>query len=167
MVGPMADRDGNGWVTCAQGHRHWGKFGAAGLLAYAPDPVDGIIRVLLQRRSWWGNYGGSWGPPGGARDSHESAAAAAVREAEEECALPPGAVSMLGVLDDDHGGWSYQTVIASAPRPVPVRPVSTETSQVAWVGAADVAALKLHPGFAAQWPVLGLCRLCPVQFGFV
>ena len=21
---------GNGWVTCEQGHRHWGLFGAAG-----------------------------------------------------------------------------------------------------------------------------------------
>jgi 8-oxo-dGTP pyrophosphatase MutT (NUDIX family) len=150
----MADRDGNGWVTCGQGHRHWGRFGAAGLLAYAPDPVEEIVRVLLQRRSRWGNYGGAWGPPGGARDSHESVVAAAVREAEEECALPPGAVTVLGVLADDHGGWSYQTVIASAPRPVPVRPVSSETSQVAWVATAEVAALKLHPGFAELWPVL-------------
>jgi len=72
----MADRDGNGWVTCDQGHRHWGRFGAAGLLAYAPDPVDGILRVLLQRRSRWGNYGGAWGPPGGARFCHECVVAA-------------------------------------------------------------------------------------------
>jgi ADP-ribose pyrophosphatase YjhB (NUDIX family) len=110
--------------------------------------------VLLQRRSWWGNHGGTWGPPGGARDSHESAVTAALREAEEECAMPAGAVSPRGILRDDHGGWSYQTVVAAAPRPFPVRAVSSETSKASWVAAEDVAALDLHPGFAASWPVL-------------
>jgi 8-oxo-dGTP diphosphatase len=152
MVGAMVNRDGNGWTTCGQGHRHWGRFGAAGLLAFAPD--EGQTCVLLQRRSWWGNHGGTWGPPGGARDSHESAVTAALREAEEECAMPADAVSVTGIFRDDHGGWSYQTVIASAPRPFPARAVSSETSQVSWVAAEDVAALDLHPGFAEQWPVL-------------
>src|SRR5215472_3806630 len=176
----MVDRDGNGWTTCDLGHRHWGRFGAAGLLAYAPGRADRAVRagrtgraeraapdgpaargdrgrrtsVLLQRRSWWGNHGGTWGPPGGARDSHESAVTAALREAEEECAMPAGAVSPRGILRDDHGGWSYQTVVAAAPRPFPVRAVSSETSKASWVAAEDVAVLDLHPGFAAWWPVL-------------
>jgi 8-oxo-dGTP diphosphatase len=158
MVGGMANRDGNGWTGCGQGHRHWGRHGAAGLLAYAParpgaDP-GGPVSVLLQRRSWWGNHGGAWGPPGGARDSHESAVDAALREAEEECALPARAVTVRGILRDDHGGWSYQTVIASAERPLPVRAVSSETSQARWVPEEEVGALALHPGFAARWPVL-------------
>ncbi len=110
--------------------------------------------MLLQRRSWWGNHGGTWGPPGGARDSHESAVTAALREAEEECAMPAGAVSPRGILLDDHGGWSYQTVVAAAPRLFPVRAVSSETSQASWVAVGDVAALDLHPGFADWWPVL-------------
>jgi 8-oxo-dGTP diphosphatase len=185
----MVDRDGNGWTTCDLGHRHWGRFGAAGLLAYAPGSAEqadmagrrgrahgagqgdrggqsdrgrhggqgdrgATTYVLLQRRSWWGNHGGTWGPPGGARDSHESAATAAFREAEEECAMPAGAVSARGILLDDHGGWSYQTVVAAAPRQFPVRAVSSETSKASWVAAEDVAALDLHPGFAAWWPVL-------------
>jgi 8-oxo-dGTP diphosphatase len=154
----MANRDGNGWTVCGQGHQHWGRHGAAGLLAYAPCGPEagpaGPVCVLLQRRSWWGNYGGTWGPPGGAQDSHESVVAAALREAEEECALPAGAVTVQGILRDEHGGWSYQTVIASAERPLPVRAVSSETSQAAWVPEGDVGALALHPGFAARWPVL-------------
>jgi 8-oxo-dGTP pyrophosphatase MutT (NUDIX family) len=153
----MVNQDGNGWTTCGLGHRHWGRFGAAGLLAYAPGGAaggGGQTCVLLQRRSWWGNHGGTWGPPGGARDSHESAVTAALREAEEECAMPSGAVSPRGILLDDHGGWSYQTVVAAAPRPFPVRALSSETSKASWVAAEDVAALDLHPGFAEWWPVL-------------
>jgi 8-oxo-dGTP diphosphatase len=149
----MANRDGNGWTACSLGHRHWGRFGAAGLLAYAAGGA-GRAGVLLQRRSWWGNHGGTWGPPGGARDSHESAVTAALREAEEECAMPAGAVSASGILLDDHGGWSYQTVVAQAPRPFPVRAVSNETSEASWVAVDDVTALDLHPGFAEWWPVL-------------
>jgi 8-oxo-dGTP diphosphatase len=148
----MVNGDGNGWTRCRLGHRHWGRFGAAGLLACAPD--EGGQLVLLQRRNWWGNHGGTWGPPGGARDSHETAVAAALREAAEECDIPPNAVRLHGILCDDHGGWSYQTVIGAAPEPFEARSASSETSEVGWIAAADVGRLALHPGFAGQWPVL-------------
>ena len=153
----MANRDGNGWQGCGQGHRHWGRYGAAGLLVSAPGQDragEQQTCVLLQRRSGWGNHGGTWGPPGGARDSHESVVAAALREAEEECAVPAGAVRVRGIFRDDHGGWSYRTVIATAPRPFPVRAMGSETSKVAWVPVEEVAALRLHPSFAQWWPVL-------------
>jgi 8-oxo-dGTP diphosphatase len=149
----MTVHDGNGWTRCGRGHRHWGKHGAAGLLVSAPGS-GGQDLVLLQQRSWWGSHGGAWGPPGGARDSHESVVRAALREAIEECAIDPGAISVHGVSADDHGGWSYQTVLASAVAPVAVAPVSEETSEVAWVAVADVERHRLHPGFAAQWPSL-------------
>ena len=149
----MANRDGDGWVRCAQGHRHWGRFGAAGLLAYVPE-ASGDATVLLQRRSLWGNHPGTWGPPGGAMDSHESAVHAALREAAEECDIPAAEVSVSGILRDDHGGWSYQTVIAAARWPFPVRSASAETSEVGWIRADDVGRLDLHPGFAEQWPSL-------------
>jgi len=176
----MADRDGNGWIRCAQGHRHWGRFGAAGLLAYVPgtgapaaggvpgadvpgaggvpgagvSAAGGDAVVLLQRRSEWVNHPGTWGPPGGAMDSHESAVSAALREAAEECGVPAGAVTVGGIMLDDHGGWSYQTVIAAAAAPFPVRNASDETSEVGWISEGDVGQLDLHPGFAAQWPSL-------------
>src|SRR5450755_465767 len=149
----MADRDGNGWIRCAQGHRHWGRFGAAGLLAYVPAEA-GDAAVLLQRRSSWVNHPGTWGPPGGAMDSHESAVSAALREAAEECGVPAGQVTVGAILRDDHGGWSYQTVIAAARDQFPVRNASEETSEVRWISEGDVGRLDLHPGFAGQWPSL-------------
>ncbi len=145
----MASRDGNGWVRCELGHRHWGRFGAAGLLAYVTGGP-----VLLQRRTWWSHHGGTWGLPGGARDSHESALAAAMREAAEECGVPPGAVAPRGVFTDDHGGWSYTSVLAEAAGPFAVQSDDDETDEVAWVAAPQVALLDLHPGLAAHWQQL-------------
>ena len=156
LPGAMASRDGNGWVRCALGHRHWGRFGAAGLLAYVTNGP-----VLLQRRTWWSHHGGTWGLPGGARDSHESALAAALREAAEECEVPPDAVRPRGVFTDDHGGWSYTTVLAEARAPFTVRADDDETDEVAWVPLPEVKQLDLHPGLAAQWPDLSR-ELSPV-----
>ena len=149
----MAEGDGNGWVVCALGHRHWGKYGAAGLLASAAKP-GGQASVLLIHRAAWTQHPGTWGPPGGARDSHESAAGAALREAAEECAVPPEAVRIHGLLDDDHGGWSYQTLIADSGAEFAVYPASREAPEVAWVPADQVGSLPLHPGFAETWPVI-------------
>lgn len=152
----MASRDGNGWVRCELGHRHWGRFGAAGLLAYVTGGP-----VLLQQRTWWSHHGGTWGLPGGARDSHESALAAALREAHEECGVPPEAVRQRAVFTDDHGGWSYTSVLAEADQPFAVRADDDETDEVAWVPPDRVRALDLHPGLAAHWTELA-AQLSPV-----
>jgi hypothetical protein len=79
---------------------------------------------------------------------------AALREAEEECAIDSTAVVVHGVLRDDHGGWTYRTVLASASAPLAAEAVSEETRTVAWVPATDVELLRLHPGFAEQWEAL-------------
>ncbi len=149
----MADGDGNGWVVCGRGHRHWGRYGAAGLLTWAPDPA-GTPSVLLIHRAGWTQHGGTWGPPGGARDSHESAAGAALREAAEECGVPPSAVRILGLFDDDHGGWSYQTLVAAAAAAFGVQVVGGEAAEAAWVPVSRVETLPLHPGFAETWPTI-------------
>jgi 8-oxo-dGTP diphosphatase len=148
----MTHGDGDGWVGCGQDHQHWGRHGAAGLLIWAPDG-SGRPLVLLIRRAGWSHHGDTWGPPGGARDSHETPAEAAVREAAEECGAPAGLVRISGLLADDHGGWSYQTLIGQAAEPFAVRP-SREATETAWIPAGDVASLPLHPGFAAAWPVI-------------
>jgi 8-oxo-dGTP diphosphatase len=148
-------KSGNGWVTCAQGHQHWGLFGAAGLLVYVPDPagqVPGL--VLLQHRTRWSHQGGTWALPGGAMDSDETPAEAALREADEEVMLDPKLVVPRGVYSDDHGGWAYHTVLAQAAEPLRVRADAYESDEAVWRPADEVDRLELHPGFAATWPVL-------------
>ena len=139
--------DGDGWVVCAQGHRHWGRFGAAGLLVAHGESV------LLAHRVWWSHHGETWGIPGGARDSGESAADAALREAAEETGIDVGAVRVTGSSTDDHGGWSYVTVRAeleTAEAP-PLEPTDGEATELRWTPVDRVTDLPLHPGFAAFW----------------
>jgi 8-oxo-dGTP pyrophosphatase MutT (NUDIX family) len=153
--------DGDGWTRCAAGHRHWGRFGAAGLLLSRPasgrgdgDPDGFGFEVLLQHRAGWSHHGGTWGLPGGARESTETALSAAFREAAEEGGLAVEHLTAYGRFDDDHGGWAYATVLASAPADTSARPTGGESIDVAWRSPAEVADLPLHPGFAASWPAL-------------
>ena len=81
----MARGDGNGWVRCRCGQRHWGLHGAAGLVLLRREGP--VAEVLLQLRAGWTHQGGSWALPGGARDSHEDVVTAALREASEEIGL--------------------------------------------------------------------------------
>ena len=144
--------DGDGWVRCAQGHRHWGRYGAAGLLLR--DRSTELDRVVLQHRAWWSHEGGTWGLPGGARDSDESAVSAALRETAEEAGISPDSVRPTGVLVDDHGGWSYSTVVGAPRTPTDPRPTGGESEDVRWVDTDAVGTLPLHPGFAGTWPRL-------------
>src|SRR5690348_6784882 len=58
VVHPLTD----GWTTCALGHRHWGRAGAAGLLLHRDGSAG--TEVLLQLRAVWSHHGGTWGTPG-------------------------------------------------------------------------------------------------------
>jgi 8-oxo-dGTP pyrophosphatase MutT (NUDIX family) len=148
-------KSGNGWVTCAQGHQHWGLFGAAGVLVYVAHPTDPALNlVLLLHRSRWSHQGGTWALPGGAMDSDETPAEGALREADEECMLDPKLVLPRGMYSDEHGGWAYHTVLAQAAERLRVRSDSYETDEAVWLPAGQVDQLDLHPGFAATWPLL-------------
>lgn len=140
--------DGDGWVSCDLGHRHWGRYGAAGLL------LRDATRVVLQHRAPWSHQGGTWGTPGGARDSHESGVDGALREAAEEAGIDPAQVLISGQLLVEHGGWGYTTVLAEPLGDVEPRATDRESLEVRWLELADVATVAMHPGLAAAWPVL-------------
>ncbi|AYY12985.1 NUDIX hydrolase [Actinobacteria bacterium YIM 96077] len=139
--------DGDGWVECECGQRHWGLYGSAGLLLV--DPEHG---VLLQHRAEWSHHGGTWGVPGGARASGEPAVDGALREAHEEAGIPPELVRPNHAWVEDHGSWSYTTVIADRAGAFEPYAADAESLAVSWVVPADVDTLPLHPGFAAYWP---------------
>jgi 8-oxo-dGTP diphosphatase len=154
----MATGDGNGWVSSAPGRRHWGRFGAAGLVLLRPAPPSAgnqQAQVLMQLRAGWTHEGGRWGLPGGARDSHETVAETALREAGEEAGIDPAKVRVIGSqIGIDHGVWSYTYVLAWAGSDLKVGPPTEESDALRWVDLDDVPALPLHAGLAATWPEL-------------
>jgi len=144
----------DGWTTCALGHRHWGRAGAAGLFLHR-DGADGR-EVLLQHRATWSHHGDTWGTPGGALHAGESPASGALREAQEELGLLPDDVVLGALSVDDHGGWAYTTVLARPARslePADLR-LDGESNGVAWVPIRRFGDVPLHPGLAASLPRL-------------
>ncbi|MBE7163396.1 MAG: NUDIX hydrolase, partial [Williamsia herbipolensis] len=55
---------------------------------------------------------------------------------------------------DDHGGWSYTTIVARGDGGIVVHPVNAESTAVCWWELDAVGRLPLHRGFAAAWPQL-------------
>ncbi len=140
---------GDAWVVAADGGRYWGKFGAAGLLAF--DPSRGI---LMQHRVSWSDHGGTWGIPGGARHENEGPVEAALRESNEEAGVPFDSVRAHYLYQIDRGGWTYTTVIADVTTPFEPEITDPESHALGWIRLEDVTSYDLHPGFAASWPLL-------------
>ena len=144
----MSARDGDGWIQCACGNKHWGLNGAAGILL-----VRGT-QILLQHRAPWVHNGDTWGSPGGARDSHETVLEAAIREAKEETGIDPVHLTPIQTFSDDHGSWRYDTVIAHATDELVAHELNDESHEVRWVEIDEVDELTLHPSFEKSWPTL-------------
>jgi len=161
----VVERDGDGWVDCECGQRHWGRHGAAGLmLCFVPPlmtlgtPAEGQARrieILLQLRAGWTHFGNCWGIPGGALDSHEDAVTGALRETREEVGVSGEDVVTLGSrVGVAHRSWSYTYVLARTAQRLVAKPMTDESTQVRWTPMEDLAGLPLHPGLAAVWPEL-------------
>jgi len=145
------------WLHCSGPRgRHWGRYGAAGLLLAAP--VDDGWQVLLDERADWVHHGGTVGVPGGAIHPGERPIDAALREVSEEVhgldAVEIEVVTEHEQPCPDCGRWAYTTIVARTVRPHRVEPRSFESAAVTWVAEVEVEGLPLHPGFAAAWPSL-------------
>lgn len=80
---------------------------AAVLIAITQRDTPGVI--LTQRPSWLRSHAGQVAFPGGKIDASDAnEVAAALREAEEEIALPPAYVNVLGTADVYYSGSGYQ-----------------------------------------------------------
>ncbi|PZR55114.1 NUDIX hydrolase [Xylanimonas oleitrophica] len=169
MPNPFPSRDalhrhgGDGWVECTFGtadggepHRHWGRFGAAGLLLARRDRSGAVSDVVLQHRALWSDQGGTWGVPGGALDAGESAEQGALRETREEAGIDPAAVAVRGTHVLDHGVWRYTTVVAEVAPGAQVVPAATdpESLEVRWARVGELAGLPLMPAFREALPTL-------------
>lgn len=147
---PDGPRDaGDAWVVAEDGTRYWGRFGAAGLLAFDPDRG-----ILLQHRVSWSHHGDTWALPGGARHEHESACEAALRESAEEAGVPASAVRPRLISVYDAEIWTYSTLVADVETPFEPVISDPESRELAWVPLDGVESRPLHPGFAAAWPLL-------------
>jgi 8-oxo-dGTP diphosphatase len=154
---------GDGFVTLADGTLRWGRFGAAGVLVRcADDGGDGDERswwYFLARRSEWCHQGGCWAIPGGALHQDEAPVEGALREFAEEigAVLGDGDFRVAHVHEDDHGGWSYWTVVVDvAERFAPPVAVNWETAETGWIPNDRLAGLELHGAFRRTLVRLGV-----------
>jgi 8-oxo-dGTP pyrophosphatase MutT (NUDIX family) len=152
---------GDGFVRLADGSVRWGLYGAAGVLVRHVDPdADGDDpHYFLARRSMHTHLGGTWAIPGGALDQGETPLEGALREFVEEIgvALDEASFEVAQVHEDDHGGWSYWTLVVDVPhRFDPPDTLTWETAEVRWVRRSELDALELFGAFRTTLDRLGL-----------
>ena len=145
---------GDGFVRVADGSVRWGLYGAAGILfrhrSAGGEGGGDDDRFFVALRAGWTHQGGTWSVPGGALDAGEDALDGALREFAEEIGMVPHRYEVAARYVDDHGGWSYTTILVDVPEPFPSpRLLRWETDDVAWVSTDQLLGLDLHPSFRA------------------
>ena len=122
---------------------------AAGLLLLFPDAGDRPHIVLTVRAGTLGRHGGQVSLPGGVIEPGESFADAALREAQEEIALDPNLVRVIGALtpiDIPVSGFRLHPIVGLCDaRPV-FSPADGEVAKILDIALDALAA----PGCVAQ-----------------
>jgi len=103
---------------------------AAVLVAVTDRAEPGVI--LTQRTETLRRHAGQVAFPGGRLDPGEDAVAAALREAEEEVALPAGAVELAGVCEPYRTGTGFEVtpVVGVVPPDLTLVPAEAEVAAV-------------------------------------
>jgi len=104
---------------------------SAVLVAITDRPEPGLI--LTQRSAKLRNHAGQVAFPGGRIDPDDAdAVAAALREAEEEIALAPSLVDVIGTTDPyrTHSGFAIVPVLAVIPPDIPLVPHPHEVDEI-------------------------------------
>lgn len=142
---------GDGFIHLADGSARWGRFGAAGVLVRSGE------HVFVAQRSLHCHNGGTWAIPGGALDLDETPLEGALREFAEEIGIEVGDHEIVTVYEDDHGGWSYWTIVLEVAEPFDApTTLHWETAATAWVTIDELHELELFPAFRTTLGHLGL-----------
>ena len=120
---------------------------AAVLVPIVRRPVPGLL--LTQRSARMRKHAGQVAFPGGARDPEDSSLiAAALREAQEEVAIPPETVEVIGVLPtvDSVTGFQVTPVVGIIPPDLPYHASEEEVAAVFEMPLEEALRLgRYHP----------------------
>ncbi|WP_148052686.1 CoA pyrophosphatase [Atlantibacter hermannii] len=120
---------------------------AAVLVPIVRRPVPGLL--LTQRSTRMRKHAGQVAFPGGARDPEDSSLiAAALREAQEEVAIPPETVEVIGVLPtvDSVTGFQVTPVVGIIPPDLPFHASEEEVAAVFEMPLEEALRLgRYHP----------------------
>ena len=147
---------GDGYVELADGSQRWGLFGAAGVLIRAGG-IDDSPRYLVAKRSAIVHLGGTWGIPGGALYRGEDPLDGALRELGEETGFAVAEFKLIGRYEDDHGGWSYWTLLLDVREPFSEPPLlNWETDELCWATSGELEQMDLFGAFRLTLERLGI-----------
>jgi len=124
---------------------------AAVLIAFTDRPDPGIL--LTQRTDTLRHHAGQVAFPGGRLDPGEDAIAAALREAEEEIALPPASVELIGAIDPYRTGTRFDItpVVGVVPPDLALVPAEAEVASVFEVPFSFLRDPAHHHRASAWW----------------